>query len=220
MSTYDLIYADPAWNWKARSSKGEGRSAKNHYNVMDLEDMKRLAVSRIAEPRSVLLMWAVDPMIKQAVELGEAWGFELKTVGFYWVKTNKKSPVSFDGKNKMYLDDRIFFSDPSDSVSFSALPVFFTGLGYYTRANPEQCFLFTRKRDRENGIAGGGLPVKDKGVPRLIVSPVGRHSQKPEEARIRIERLFGDVRRVELFARSRRPGWEAWGNQVEGSITL
>lgn len=208
MSIYDLIYADPAWTWSARSPKGEGRSARNHYNVMSLQEIKDLPVPLIAADRSVLLIWAIDSMIPQALEVIEAWGFEYKTVGFYWVKTNKRAPSLFDG-NKLRFET-------VDLLKCGGKSVFFMGLGYYTRANPEICLLATRK----NGIEPGGLKVKDKGVPRLIVSPVGKHSQKPEEARIRIERLFGDVRRVELFARSRRPGWDAWGNQVEDSISL
>jgi N6-adenosine-specific RNA methylase IME4 len=211
--TYDLILADPAWHWKPRSSKGEGRSAKNHYTVTSLDDMKRLPIRSIAARRSVLCMWAIDPMLPQALELMDAWGFEYKTVVFYWVKTTKGSPIRFGG-NKI---DLVIGDEASDLLGES---VFFTGLGYYTRANPETCLLGTRKQDLLKTIPGGGLPVRDHGVPRLIVSPVGRHSEKPEEARIRLERLFGDVRRVELFARSRRPGWSAWGNEVEGSIEL
>lgn len=48
----------------------------------------------------------------------------------------------------------------------------------------------------------------------------GRHSAKPVEAYERIERLFGNVSRVELFARCNRQGWSAFGNQVETSIRL
>lgn len=212
---FDLIYCDPAWSWKARSSKGEGRSAKNHYTVTELDDMKRLPVPSIAADRSVLCMWVIDSMIPEALELGEAWGFEYKTKVFNWVKTNKRTPILFDG-NRLILPPLTF----EKLRKALRKAVFFMGTGYSTRANPEDCFLFTRKKDREKGIVGGGIPRADKGVPRLIVSPVERHSQKPEEARIRLERLFGDVRRVELFARSRRPGWEAWGNEVEGSISL
>ena len=32
--------------------------------------------------------------------------------------------------------------------------------------------------------------------------------------------LMGDLPRVELFARQRVPGWEAWGNEVESSVVL
>lgn len=178
---YDLIYADCPWHFKVRSSKGEGRSAKNHYDVMSLQDIKDLPVAKHANDNSVLLMWVLDPMIEQGYEVMRAWGFTPKTVGFYWVKTNMKSPG------------------------------FFTGLGYYTRANCEQVILGTR---------GKGLTRIDKGVPRLVVAPRGRHSEKPEEVAARIERLFGKVKCLEMFARRQRSGWDVFGNQVKGSITL
>lgn len=180
-SNYQLIYADPPWHFRVRSKKGEGRSAKNHYPVMSTADIAELPVSKIGAKNSVLLMWAIDPMLDVAFDVIKAWGFRFKTVGFYWVKENVKSGG------------------------------FFTGLGYYTRANPEQCLLATR---------GAGLKRKDRIVRRLIVAPRGRHSAKPIEAYHRIERLFGNVSRIELFARRRRAGWDAFGNQVQGSIYL
>ena len=178
---YQLIYADPPWHFRARSNKGEGRSAKRHYPVMKLEEIVALPVSKISAKNSVLLIWAIDPMLDVAFDVIKAWGFIFKTVGFYWVKENIKSTG------------------------------FFTGLGYYTRANPEQCLLATR---------GAGLRRMDRSVPRLIVAPRGRHSEKPKETYGRIERLFGDISRIELFARHRHTGWDVFGNQVEGSIHL
>ena len=178
---YQLIYADPPWHFRVRSEKGEGRSAKNHYPVMSLDNIASLPISKIAAKNSVLLMWAIDPMLDVAFDVIKAWDFTFKTVGFYWVKENIKSAG------------------------------FFTGLGYYTRANPEQCLLATR---------GAGLKRSDRSVQRLLVAPRGRHSEKPAEAYRRIERLFGNVSRIELFARCRRLGWDAFGNQVEGSIYL
>ena len=181
MNKYQLIYADPPWHFKARSEKGEGRSAKNHYGVMSIDDIMNFPISEISEENSVCLMWVIDPMIEQGYEVMRAWGFVPKTVGFYWVKTNMKSCG------------------------------YFMGLGYYTRANPEQCIL---------GVRGKGLPRMNKGVPRLIIAPRRKHSQKPEEAYYRIERLFGDVKRVELFARSERFGWDSFGNEISNSIIL
>jgi N6-adenosine-specific RNA methylase IME4 len=180
-SNFQLIYADPPWYFHARSEKGEGRSAKKHYPVMGLNEIAALPVSKIAAKNSILLLWAIDPMLHVAFDIIKAWDFKFKTVGFYWVKENIKSPG------------------------------FFSGLGYYTRANPEQCLLATR---------GMGLKRRDRSVQRLILAPRGRHSEKPVEAYNRIERLFGKVRRVELFARRRRAGWNVFGNQVQGSICL
>jgi N6-adenosine-specific RNA methylase IME4 len=89
-------------------------------------------------------------------------------------------------------------------------PGWFVGLGYYTRANAEICLLATR-----------GSPKRvSKSVRQIIDTPLERHSKKPDEARTRIVQLFGDVPRIELFARERADGWDCWGNEVEPDIIL
>jgi N6-adenosine-specific RNA methylase IME4 len=52
------------------------------------------------------------------------------------------------------------------------------------------------------------------------MSHVQEHSRKPDEARLRILQLMGDVPRVELFARQSPPGWDVWGNEVESTVEL
>lgn len=85
---------------------------------------------------------------------------------------------------------------------------YFMGLGNWTRANTEPCLLALR-----------GKPARASGsVRQLVVSPVRRHSQKPDEVRDRIVELMGDVPRIELFARERSDGWDAWGDELEGGI--
>jgi N6-adenosine-specific RNA methylase IME4 len=180
MDKYDLILADPPWHWASRSAKGEGRAAKKHYDVMSLDDIKALPVSSLVNDNSVLLMWAIDPMLDVAFDVIKAWGFTFKTVGFYWVKTTKTGG-------------------------------YFKGMGYYTRANCEQALLATR---------GKGLARISKSVPRLIVAPRGRHSEKPDIVHLQIERLFGSVKRLEMFARKPYPDWSVFGNQVDGSIII
>jgi N6-adenosine-specific RNA methylase IME4 len=86
----------------------------------------------------------------------------------------------------------------------------FTGMGYYTRANTEPCLLAVR----------GKMPVAAHNVHQVIYSPVRRHSQKPNEQYQRIEALYPGGRFLELFARARRPGWAAWGNEVDSDSTV
>jgi N6-adenosine-specific RNA methylase IME4 len=80
------------------------------------------------------------------------------------------------------------------------------GLGYHTRSGAEQCWLAVR---------GRGYRRQAQGVPQVLHAPIRRHSQKPDEIATRIERLVGDVPRVELFARGRRDGWRRWGNEID-----
>lgn len=78
------------------------------------------------------------------------------------------------------------------------------GMGYWTRKQTEQCWLFTK-----------GKPArKDKGVRQVIDAPRREHSRKPDEVYGRVEALV-DGPYLEMFARQRRPGWDAWGNEVE-----
>jgi len=61
---------------------------------------------------------------------------------------------------------------------------------------------------------------KSNNVRQLIEATLTRHSSKPYETRLRIEQLFGDVPRLELFARFKGPGWDVWGNEVESDIKM
>jgi len=44
----------------------------------------------------------------------------------------------------------------------------------------------------------------------------GKHSEKPDEIRDRFVQLYGNVERVELFARKRVSNWDCWGREVKG----
>lgn len=43
---------------------------------------------------------------------------------------------------------------------------------------------------------------------------VTKHSKKPEAAYQIIERLYPNLKKIELFARNERAGWDCWGNEV------
>lgn len=80
----------------------------------------------------------------------------------------------------------------------------FYGLGRWTRGNTEPCFIATK-----------GKPHRiDCSVFQIIESPLTKHSQKPMEVYGLIEKLMGDLPRIELFARTKRQGWDCWGNEV------
>jgi N6-adenosine-specific RNA methylase IME4 len=180
LKRYGVIYADPPWSFKNFSEKGTGRNAIAHYKCMEFSDLASMQPQRWAARDCVLLMWATDPLLPKALDLIEAWGFTYKTVGFYWAKTNKRANLG-----ALSVDD------------------FFTGLGYWSRANVEQCLLATR----------GSPPRLAKDVKRLVIEPRREHSRKPDQIYDRIERLARGPY-LELFARQKRRGWDRWGDQV------
>ena len=84
--------------------------------------------------------------------------------------------------------------------------------GMYTMQSTEFCFLFTKGAMTKH--------FKSRKVKQLIQAEKRGHSVKPDEARERIEELFGKLPRLELFARTKTPGWDVFGNQVKGSIKI
>lgn len=173
---FGAVLADPPWQFITYSKKGRGRSADNHYDVMTWPEIGALPVIDIAADDCVLFLWTTDPMLARAMELIGVWGFTYKTVGFTWVKRNRVAPG------------------------------WFTGMGYWTRANPEMCLLATRGNPKRRPTGTN--------VPQLIEAPRREHSRKPDDIYPRIERLVTGPY-LELFARTNRLGWTSWGDEVE-----
>lgn len=86
----------------------------------------------------------------------------------------------------------------------------FFGIGYYTKSNCEVCLL---------GIKGKMKPISNK-ISSVLIAPKEEHSKKPDIVRNNIVELFGNLPRVELFARESSPGWDVWGNEVKSDIFL
>ena len=100
---FDIIYADPPWHYGGKlqfdkSSKGQDEidlsknifisSASFKYPTLKTTELMKLEVNSIAKENCLLFMWATNPHLAQAIELGKAWGFDYKTVAFVWDKMN------------------------------------------------------------------------------------------------------------------------------------
>jgi N6-adenosine-specific RNA methylase IME4 len=197
---FSLLYLDPPWKYNSRANhKTRFRGgAEGHYPLMTMQEIEALDIPSLAEKNCVLAMWSTFPYIDKQIQLFEHWGFRYRTVLLNWTKLNprgwaypEQDPDYEPTKTYVLYTDGLYHS------------VFF-GVGYYSKSNPEVCLL---------GIKGRVNVVSDS-VSNTILAPRREHSQKPDEAYERIERLFGDVPRLELFARQTRPGWVAAGNEV------
>jgi N6-adenosine-specific RNA methylase IME4 len=84
--------------------------------------------------------------------------------------------------------------------------------GYYTMSQCEVCLVGKK----------GTIPTPrgTRNERQFLSQMRGRHSAKPDEIRKRIERMFPTQKKLELFAREKVEGWDAWGNEVESSISL
>ncbi|MCX8580117.1 DNA methyltransferase [Gilliamella sp. B3482] len=203
MKKYNLIYADPPWQYSNQSTRA---ATKNHYPTMTFQELKSLNIKSIADNNSILIMWYTSAFARQADALASHWGFEVKTMKlFTWVKLNKNYHQNITKQLKQHgcMNSEDVFNLINDQLRF--------GLGNYTRANSEDCLIAVR---------GKGIQRINKSVSQIILAPIGAHSAKPQEARDRIVQLYGNVPRVELFARQNVNGWDAWGNECINDIEL
>lgn len=190
--SFGCVVADPPWFFRSRVANANPQSDRDvtrHYPVMDKRAIMALPVKELAHPDGChLFMWATGPCLPQALETISAWGFKYSGMAFTWIKLRRSH-------DPMQL--RILPTAESD---------LFVGLGFTTRKNAEFCLLARR----------GNAKRDSKSVREVILSPVREHSRKPEEFRNRVDRYIGPgIPVVELFARSTRPGWSAWGNETE-----
>lgn len=185
---YNLIYADPPWKYDdARTSKSAGM-ALSAYPCMTVEQLIDLPIKQLCQSGTMLAMWATFPKLPQALQVLDGWGFTYSTVLFTWVKLNPKHD------------------------SFTTYPVnhedIYSGLGHYTRANCEVVLL---------GRYGNTQPLSraTRDLRQVFFYPRGRHSEKPAIVRTFLTTLFGkEISKIELFAREKVEGWDAWGNEV------
>jgi len=110
---YNIIYADPPWKATESGSGIRGTSDlhKRYNGVMTIEEICAMPIQDICENNCILFLWVTFPRLLEGIKTIEAWGFKYKSLGFNWIKKNKKS----------------------DSL--------FWGMGYYTRQNPEICLI-------------------------------------------------------------------------------
>jgi len=185
---YRLIVADPATDFCAGK---EGRP--QHYDRMTDHEIAALPVKDIAADDCWLMLWATScktfrprgsKKMLRPDEIAEAWGFRYSARAFIWIKTHRRFA---NGAEPMLIH--------KDS--------FHKGMGFTTRKNVEDVWLFRR-----------GKPARaSKSVSEVIVSPLREHSRKPDEFYTRAVEFAGDVPRLEMFARESRAGWAAWGDE-------
>jgi N6-adenosine-specific RNA methylase IME4 len=90
---YGAILLDPPWEFVTYTGSGTPhRTEVDHYDVMSIEDLRRLPVQDLAAKDCVLVMWVIGSHLDQAIELGKHWGFKFKSDGFVWVKVGKNDP--------------------------------------------------------------------------------------------------------------------------------
>lgn len=201
---FTTIFMDLPWDFEVwNKATGSGRSAASHYATMTLDQIKAIGpgIHAIAAPNAALCMWACRPSQDDAFEVVKHWNRLVNP-------ENKRKLRKFEWR---YITEVFTWVKTNKDGSPKM------GMGYWSRANTEPVFLFTR----------GKISRLAKNVPQVIMAPlrkmetkdfrgvVSTHSVKPEEAQDRAERLLPGPY-AELFARRHRPNWRCLGWELDG----
>lgn len=163
---YNLIYADPPWQYTFGFDIHG--AADRHYATMSIDDLCNLPIRDLAEDNAVLFLWTTSPKLFDAHDVIKAWGFEYKT-SFVWDKVKHV-------------------------------------MGHYNSVRHEFLLLCTK----------GSFPKQSNTLHDSVIEieRSDEHSEKPEYFRQLIETMYPLSKKIELFARRKSEGWDAWGNEL------
>lgn len=86
---YGAILADPPWQFMNRTGKVAPEHKRlSRYPTLTLEEIKEIPVSLVAAENSHLYLWVPNALLKEGLEVMEAWGFKYKT-NLVWHKIRK-----------------------------------------------------------------------------------------------------------------------------------
>lgn len=207
MSRYGTLMVDPPWAYEGAGPPGSNSSTGTHFNLdgslnktvsaarvyplMATPDLCALPVAPLAEENAHLYLWFTNAFAAEAHQLALAWDFKPKTI-LTWAKVKK-------GRGLFAMDgEHVEGAEPSMKT------------GFYFRGASEHILFCVR---------GSLRTTQQPPRPTVFFLPREAHSVKPQ--------FFYDLAReqspgayVELFARTRRPGWDAWGNEVESNVEV
>lgn len=188
--SYDLAMIDFPWPFEARSPKGEEKSFAKHYGAMTWEEIWAMApfVGQLLGRDGVAFLWATWPHVFYGGDPRNHFrgaDASITKVGI----TIKKIGLRFVGGgawHKKTIHGKTAF-----------------GTGHRVRSSCEPFFLCVT-----------GNPDTSRAERNLIEGLRREHSRKPENAYSWCERYLPGARRVDLFSRQKRPGWDNWGYEA------
>jgi N6-adenosine-specific RNA methylase IME4 len=214
---FQVICIDPPYQFSDKLSMSDvKRGAEANYSTLTLQELKELPIDKIADPEGcVLAIWCPSSLIKDGLELMDAYGFQCKQ-SYVWVKTKKQTSLKkLATKDTLSLVKKLSKS-PKDlikealNLSFKAGDWLLSfGLGRLFRQVHEICLI---------GINNTKIYTKlqNKSQRSVCFAENTGHSTKPENLQDSLELMFPDIsiNKIELFARRERKGWVVLGNEV------
>lgn len=224
-SLFNVIVADPPWNFSDKLTMGEvKRGAGSQYPELNLQAIKDLPVQKIADDNSVLVLWVPGSFLQDGLDVMREWGFEQKQV-HVWVKV-KKNPLELLTKEfarcRNLWEKAIAGKTPAAAAKLEQ-GLFLEGINSFNLSNTLAFGMGRLFRQTHEialvGTRGSVYPIlKDKSQRSVHFGQVTKHSAKPEDLQEKLEKMFPNTKKLEIFARRKRKGWVCIGNQAPDTL--
>jgi len=205
MKKYICIVADPPYAFKDNLTMSNTKrgAASNYQGVLNIEELKKLPIDKLSADNSILALWVPSTLLVEGLDIMNAWGFKYKQ-NYIWVKTkinplinlkiNKKDNISF-------IKDKI--------KSFLINDILAIKMGHLFRQTHEICLIGTKGKLQ--------TLLKNKAQRSVSLFPATKNSTKPEYLQDSLDIMFSG-KKLELFARRNRKGWDCFGNECPTSL--
>lgn len=189
---FRVLVLDPPWRYGDRLTMSDVKRGAdaNYQGTMSFAQIQALPCRSLADDDAILCLWVGNPILHWGFELLAGWGFEYKQP-WHWVKTTK----GFPEKGKL------------EDLNENALAF---GMGRLSRTCSETMLVGTRGRIYDH--------LQSRRERNVIPHRALPHSRKPEVFQDRLDRMFPEGERLELFARRKRDPWVCVGNEAPDTL--
>lgn len=181
---FDIIYADPPWDYN-----GKLQFDKSSKDVESIDLSKNIFISSALFKYPTLKTSELMKLPVQEIAKDDC-------LLFMWTSNPHLAQAIELGKAWGFEYRTVAFV--WDKMNHNP--------GQYTLSNCELCLVFKRGRIP--------TPRGARNIQQLVRSPRKEHSEKPIEVMRAIEKMFPTQECIELFARRKTKGWDAWGLEV------
>jgi N6-adenosine-specific RNA methylase IME4 len=197
LAAYDFVMIDPPWPNENFSPKGEAKSSVAQYGKMPWGEIEALPVGDLLSKSAVVMLWCTFPLLFHGGDVKRHYR------GHDPARSRPGECVRAWTAHAQRDDQRLRYVTGGPWIKRTKSGKLAIGTGYRLASAAEIFLLYVT-----------GAPKTERGIRNVIEGLRREHSRKPEEAFDFAERLKPGGRKLELFSRKSRPGWDSWGYEA------
>lgn len=142
--SYEVIVADPPWDFALWSENGNKKGAAPHYKLMPGEQIDALPVGQLAQRDCFLLLWATAPMLLIGLQAMKAWGFTYKSQ-LVWRKVTRNGLVRWGTGYRARTGHELVLVGTIGNPRDRGFPSIFDGLAREHSRKPDEFYRLILK---------------------------------------------------------------------------